>query len=134
MRITRSRQARDIVAEVRGERHIYVLDLVDAWAADVSLLATEAARPLDPSADSRTVFDFIGTLHLRNRLDRALRAIDGDVALPSVAVTDELFRRFTMIDESQALHRGWNEVPLEPWWWQRIPIAGPVFEEIKSSW
>lgn len=123
-----------MVAEVRGGRSVYLLDLVDAWAADVWLFANEAAAPTDPLADDRTVFDFIAALHLRNRLDRALRAIDGDVALSCVAAADELFRRFTVFDGTQTLQRGYPDARREPWWWERVPTAGPVFDELVAKW
>jgi hypothetical protein len=132
MRITRSTQLAGVLAYTRDGKPLYVLDLVDSWASHVRRLAVEAAAPLDPLANTWGVFDFIAALYIRDRLDHALSAIGDDVESPCVAATDELFRLFTEFDKSQALRRCDADVPLEPWWWQRIPTAGPALEELKA--
>jgi hypothetical protein len=130
MRVTRLIEVAGIVAGTRCGEPIYLLDIVDSWARHVLRLAVEAAAPPDPTANTWGAHDYIAALHIRDRLEHALSTTQPVVELACVAATDELFRRFTVIDESGKLRGCGVDVPLEPWWWQRVPAEGPVAEDL----
>jgi hypothetical protein len=128
--IRRSIDVSGVVAEYRADDPIYLLDLADGWAQHVLRFIAEAGSQETPP-DFWGGDDFIGALHLRSRLEEALRGEPID--LPTVAAVDELFRRFTKSDDDAWLQRSGHEIPSEPWWWQRVPAAGPAAKEM-AGW
>lgn len=133
-RFTQSEQLVGIVAETPSGRAIYLLDLVDSWARQMALIAAEAGAPLGSMPDTRTADDFVGALYTRSRLEKALAMVDGEVSLGSVMAADELFRRFTVFDGTETLRRVYDDAPLQPWWWQRVPTSGPIYEELIADY
>ena len=103
--------------------------VIVGWAAHVHRLHTE--RDLGPGQDNDawTAHDYIAALLIRARAQRALDQLDPDVrqaAARVVARFDELLNSFTEPDERQVLRRFAAGEAGEQWWWQRIPVSGPV--------
>ena len=93
-----------------GGRNHDALDLVDAWASHVLRLFNEATADVDEDV-AWTMYDLIAAIYIRAALQRALDASAED--LPStVAVSDTMFRSFTVPDERKLLPRA--EGVLEP--------------------
>lgn len=114
-----------------GEREISGLDLVDAWAYEVLRLYRESFG--SETRESWVPEDFIAALYTRDRLEAMLSELGADRELPTVLAVDELFRSFTVDDPSRVLSAwGSDELPSEPWWWQRIPGQGPIAEELSK--
>ena len=134
MKITPLVQVADVVAETRDGQPVFLLDLVDSWARDVLRFVTQASTHWrDDDPELWRTDDFVGTLHLRDRLKAAITGVADTAPLAAVSVTDELFRRFTVFDETDSLALSGHDVSRERWWWQRVPTAGPVAREL-AEW
>lgn len=114
-----------------GEREISGLDLVDSWAYEVLRLYRESFG--SETRESWIPDDFVAALYTRDRLETVLRGLGDERELPSVLAVDELFRSFTVADPARVLNE-WDsdELPSEPWWWQRIPKQGPIAKELSK--
>jgi hypothetical protein len=114
--------------EVGEGKSIAALDLVDGWASHVLRLLHESGASVQDDDLASGAHDWIAALYLRDRVQRVV-----DAAVPAtVEATDELFRSFTKPDEEQFLRRAAHDLPREPWWWGRIPTAGPVARELSA--
>ena len=51
---------------------------------------------------------------------------------PAVAAIDELFRRFSEPDTTDAVSRFDPDALLDGWWWNLIPSKGPAREELDA--
>jgi len=93
----------------------------------------ESVDPPAPAEDAWGAHDLIGALHARDRIQRAIRAAGANSeAVATVAVADELFRMFTVVDEDGLLSEAGMPTPSEPWYWRRIPRNGPVPRELNE--
>lgn len=106
-----------------------VIELVVAWAKNVAKIDSDRALP----ASDRGVWtehDFVGTLFLRDHVQRALDQLSPNVREKIenyVAGTDDKFRSFTMEDSGQRTARiAEIDITGRPWWWFRVPISGPI--------
>jgi hypothetical protein len=111
-----------------GRRDALLLDLFDSWAAHVLHLVREV-ESFDPK-QAWGAHDFLAAVYIRDRLDKGLAGTGGTLA--PVEVTDELFRRFTRPHGERSLRLLDPDVPDGPWWWRRVPTAGPVADELSD--
>ena len=111
-----------------GGRRRPLLDLVDSWARHVRRFARESSGADFDS--SWGVYDYIAALHIRDAVARGLG--DQPDLPPPVAAADELLRRFTEPDHDRLLQRAEPDAPRDPWWWQRVPSAGPVATDLAA--
>ena len=112
-----------------------LLDLIDSWAAHVLRLLREAQPAFETPALAWGVHDFVAALYIRDRVQRGIltHSTDLDATLPpTVVISDEVFRSFTAEDDGEDLKLVFSDIPSEPWWWQRIPKAGPVLTELQE--
>lgn len=114
-----------------------LLDLIDAWAGRVLKLLSDTAPGVDPNDGATwTIHDLIGALYLRDAIERGLHKlmeIAGSTAeLATVTAIDELFSTFTLDDERGVVHLVDTEAPNSPWWWRRLPMAGPIAAEARE--
>lgn len=120
----------------RSERgDVFLTDYIDSWASWIDRFVKEASGSVAPYLVSYWgAYDWIGALHARDFLQQSLEELQIRDPVATIEVTDELFRRFTVPDEARALRlSGMTDLPDAPWWWQRVPAAGPVADEL-AAW
>ena len=106
-------------------------ELVDGCRHSSTFLAE-----LDSAPDNRDVWgahDYIGALHLRDALDRGLGLLSGterDDAARRIGNADRELEAQTEPDQDGLIHGLVSNVEGgDGWWWQRIPVRGPVRDE-----
>lgn len=114
-----------------GGRATTLADLASGWAAHVARFEREATLSWDdPTAWAED--DFVGALHLRDRLALALEqapARERELVERVLPEIDRRFEQLTKPDTSQLLARVLpGEALRAAWWWSRIPTKGPVLE------
>jgi hypothetical protein len=109
------------------------IKLAAAW--DLHVAKIDADRAL-PSTD-RSVWnehDLAGALFIRDRLETALNQLAPslrDRMLRYVTKTDEQFRSFTIDDPRKRMAKIADIDPEgRPWWWFRVPVSGPIVEDL----
>ena len=116
--------------DVGHGRQSLLFELIDGWAGHVARLWDEAHQA--DSLDAWGVHDYVAALYLRSKVERGL--LQADIAPPAVlSVADQLFREFTVVDESGALARIEPSPNTDGWWWSRIPKLGPVAGALTSE-
>lgn len=109
-------------------------ELVAGWTAHVDRIEAESTRSLG-DRDVWAEHDFVAMLHLRDRLAAGLQQAPTRIAAlvePLVLASDQRFEAITAPDSTQLLER----VVPEPergtdWWWQRVPLGGPIVEALQ---
>ncbi|WP_157411970.1 hypothetical protein [Agreia sp. Leaf283] len=114
-----------------GERPLY--ELINLWAYEVLTYRDIALGEGGHNPRNRWAQDFVGALHIRQAIGRAVS--ESDLArLPVLQAVDTLHLQSTEPDDKRVLRL------LEPyydqfisnpswWWWTRFPSTGAVFEE-----
>jgi hypothetical protein len=112
-----------------------VADLVVGWAAHVNRLHSELYLRPGEDNEAWTAHDYVAALIIRDFVENALRLLPRaveDHALTAVTKHDELLRSFTEPDATGILQhfapQEWNS----HWWWQRLPQAGPVRQDLDA--
>jgi hypothetical protein len=128
------------LSELQGQVHetghgrtVVVLDLIDSWAGHVLRLFRESTGQVP---DSWGAHDYIAALYVRDRLGNALKRMTNEIHRDdpfSVQTIDSLFVSFTSADVEHQLRRFQDELPGDPWWWQRIPTTGPVATQLRAA-
>lgn len=113
-------------------RVIQLLDALDSWALNVLRFHRELG--LGPDApDAYGADDYVGALFGRDRIERALSGtFAGREGPAALEIVDEFFRGFTVPDSTKLLRHAGNSDDRDPWWWQRVPLQGPVVEELRA--
>lgn len=124
----RLRELADMTTELANGREIAALDLIDSWGVHVARLVLDAERP-EPPTGFWGMWDYIATLHIRSRVAQMLGNHEPP---PAVAAIDELFRRFSEPDTTNAVSRFEADALLDGWWWNLIPREGSAREELDS--
>ncbi len=129
-------QAPEVLAEVlvdlRQGKMMTLKELVEGWHQHVGRLYQERHAHF---ADKQTWggHDFVAALHLRSLIAEATDQVSGsalNVTVELVSADDELFKSFTQPDTGGMIERfSSDHFSDTEWWWQRIPISGPVREE-----
>lgn len=106
-----------------------LLELVDAWAGHVLRLFHEARADVDPR-NAWGLHDFVAALHIRDRVQQGLDQLPDDPQPPAtVQAVDELFLSFTA-NVVGRLVAAVRDLPDQPWWWDRVPVGGPVITDL----
>lgn len=123
----------EVIVALPYDRTTTLAELVDGWAKHVERLRAEQDRSFD-DPDVWGAHDYIAALYLRDFIIAGLDQSPADVrssALGLVRSADEAFRSFTEPDLRGVVSRFSGEPhPDEIWWWKRLPISGPVREEL----
>ncbi|HEX2149946.1 MAG TPA: hypothetical protein VHI31_07245 [Actinomycetota bacterium] len=110
-----------------------LLELVDSWAERV-LRLEEAAQAPGPYTDLSPVKEFVSGLQVRDRLEQSLTDNTSGSSAPAlIRAVDALYRAYTLQDDHRVLARLDEDLPTEPWWWSRIPAAGPLAAEFSKQ-
>lgn len=121
-------------AEVRvGAATLPLLALLESWALRVLRVYTELETTV--AECEWGMDDYVGALFARDWLERGLQAAgltQGRREPSAVLAVDALFRSFTLPDEHGFLQNVQRGLPVEPWWWTRIPSRGPIADEITA--
>ena len=111
--------------------------VINWWAYEVLTYRDIAVGSNGHNPLNRWVHDFVGALHIRQAIARALEPNEG-VKLPepaSLKAVDSLHLGSTVPDERRflrLLEPNFDELASNPswWWWGRFPPAGAVFDEM----
>lgn len=116
-----------------GDRSMSVLDLIAAWSNQVTRIRSELYKHLS-DACTWGGEDLIGALYMRDFVEESLVGLPESArgaAEAAVAFADARFLAFTEDDlsgdvldfaDENEIHRGW--------WWHRVPVRGPVREDL----
>ena len=125
-----------LVVALNAHVSLTMRELVEGWQAHVRRFLVEFDS--DPGdRDVWGVHDYIGALHLRDALERGLDLLGGierDDAALQVGDTDRQLKAKTEPDHDGLIYR--HVSPAEGgdgWWWRRIPVAGPVRDELDTQ-
>jgi ribosomal protein S18 acetylase RimI-like enzyme len=120
---------------------VSALDLVDAWAASVTLIYQEAQWESWPDhARHRVSEDLFAALLKRTTIQNVLDRVDPAVDVPpAIQAIDELLRAATADDPERIMVKLGESLQIDPgprgykdWWWARIPVRGPIAHEIQN--
>lgn len=112
---------------------------VNAWAHDVLLYRDIALGKDGDNPFERTADDFVGTVYLRQAIQRCLESNElTDAYVPLLAVADVLHHEHTAPDPEGVLLELTSATEAELfrenpdwWWWHRIPTGGPIADEMR---
>jgi hypothetical protein len=85
----------------------------------------------DPDPDTWGGDDLIGSYHLRNAVEKGVRALVeevGDCQVALLRASDELFKTFTTEDDDNLVLLFANDGGTG-WWWKRFPTRGPIVQQ-----
>jgi hypothetical protein len=113
-----------------------VLELIDAWAARVLKLLNDIDAGLTTAdAEAWSIHDLIGSFYLRDSIENSLSSVKGVAAgrrVASLEAVDRLFRGMTTEDAYGIVRLVEQDGPGDGWWWNRVPSAGPIADEIRE--
>lgn len=124
-----------------GHESRNVLDVLASWALHVQKLDSERSVVLTHSiADAKIwgAHDLVAAQYMRNHLEDCLQQVPEwlrSKVVEQVARIDDRFMSFTKPDDDNMLAR-FDEysVSAPGWWWHRIPVSGPVLEDLLGNW
>ncbi len=112
-----------------------VAAVLRAWWEHVSKLMADLSVP----SSDRGVWgahDYLAALIMRGRLAEGISQMDPEVArsvAPAVAEIDRDFEGYCELDADGCVARiDGRSHSDQAWWWERIPKAGPVRDEIEQ--
>jgi len=116
-------------------RSIGVAGAVIAWREHIAKIDVD----LDAAPDDRSVWgahDLVAAVIMRDIVAETAGLADPALLAtiePAIAEVDEWFRRITEPDDDGCLDRV-DGRPAEgrAWWWRRIPLRGPIREELRE--
>jgi hypothetical protein len=123
------------------DREISLIALIRTWAKDVDRLESEHSSTHASDPGSWTVWDYISALLVRDRLAEMTMRIPDPLG-PKIRTwvekkPDMKLCSFTQTDDSGIFNRFASEIAGEDlfskdWWWNRVPISGPVHEDLEE--
>lgn len=123
-----------ITVQVSPAKSICLVRLLEAWRLHVTRLEEE----LNLSDSVRTVwgvFDLVAALSLRSFIAQGMRDPrfnHSEGLIRALRDVDSCLVSFTEIDQSETMRRLDGRLrPSDEWWWNRIPLAGPIRREIE---
>jgi hypothetical protein len=122
----------DLLAEMGAKQAAEICGLIDGWAAEVLKLQSESLSPayMSRGADRWTLDDLFGSYRARDRLAR----FTGSAELLVVRSIDSLLVTFTEdLGRSWLTLTGLEDSAGNGWWWSRVPVHGPIRDEINRS-
>jgi hypothetical protein len=114
-------------------------DLINGWSAEVLKFYGELdVNWHDPDPGIWGVDDLVGSYYRRSAIESGLDLLEGATGFRNVApliATDELLRSFTIEDDdSRLLAFSGERAPDSGRWWRRLPVRGPVAQQLAESW
>lgn len=108
-----------------------LLELLNDWAGRV--LKLEESAQTAGSDELAGIKEFVASLLLRDRLEKAL-SDEAESTVPAlVKAVDALYSAYTLRDDHEVLSKMDSGAPTEPWWWSRIPAGGPLAAEFSRQ-
>jgi hypothetical protein len=108
--------------------------LVDSWTVEVLKFESELDGHWgDDDALIWGADDLLGTYSLRDAIESGLNELEveaGTREVAGLAAVDKLLLSFTVEDHSTPIFRQGGEHAA--WWWSRIPVRGPVPEQLEE--
>ncbi|WP_148616436.1 hypothetical protein [Nocardioides rubriscoriae] len=128
--MARSDEWRAAVVALNPDVSLSMGELVAGWDSHIRRIIAE----LDAKQNDQTVwgiYDFIAALHLRDAVERGLKALHGSpfaAAFAEVAALDQRFVDHTERDHHALLHAflAAEQPRSDAWWWHRVPTRGPI--------
>jgi len=115
------------VPVVIGDRRLPLGEVLQGWTDQVGRLRAEAESP--ETSQTWGLDDFIGVVHLRSIVARAMSELDAhgqEVVAAAVEPTDLEFTEITHPDPSGEIQHVHRDAPVDSsyWWWFRAPAVG----------
>ncbi len=126
---------------ISTDREISLIDLIKAWTKDVDRLEWEHRSTHASDPGSWTVWDYISALLARDRIADITTLIPDSLGSKIRAWVekkpDAKLCSFTQVDNSGIFSRFASEIAEEDlfskdWWWNRVPVSGPVHEDLEE--
>jgi hypothetical protein len=119
--------------EVSDTRSLSALDLLVAWTLHVNKIQEQLDMP--PSDDRAWwAQDLVAALFLRDFIQNCLAQLPQPIRAKLehlVETPDEIFRSMTESDSDGLVQAAaQHETAKERWWWRRIPIRGPIRQDL----
>ena len=110
-----------------GRGNVSLGTLEEGWASRVLKLRSDAAASVR-SGQEWGLDDLVGCYYIRQAIENGL-ASDPDLEAPSsLEAIDALLLTFTSRENIATLRKQDPMIP-DTWWWERIPINGPIREQ-----
>jgi hypothetical protein len=127
-------QLAKIVVSLPDGRAKTLAELVDGWREHVARLRDESRSGTAIGPLTWGAHDYLAALNLRSLVSQSVEQIPSEAqqrAKALVCSSDEILMSFTQPDINGWIERfaGDRHAELE-WWWKRIPLSGPVRDEI----
>ena len=124
----------DIVVPLSPEASLRLIDLLRAWWEHLAKYEADLLLPPDDHS-IWGAHDYIAGLIIRDHLGKAISHVDpmllGKIE-SAVAEVDQRLTDFTVRDEDGCTERVDGRVDSSRgWWWKRIPIRGPIRDELQ---
>jgi hypothetical protein len=111
------------------------IQLAAAWALHVEKIDRDRALPWSDRS-VWTEHDLAAALFMRDYVEDALAQLPPPLAEKMrryVAESDDRFRSFTIDDSGQRMAKiAGVEVSGRSWWWFRVPVDGPIAEDLSK--
>jgi hypothetical protein len=134
-------ELQEITVSLSTDRKISLSALIKGWAKHVDRLESEHSSIHASNPGSWTVWDYIASLLLRDRVAETTALISDPLGSKIRAWVekqpDAKLCSFTQADDSGIFARFASEVAEENlfskgWWWSRVPVSGPVHEDLEE--
>ncbi|GAA0911084.1 hypothetical protein [Virgisporangium aurantiacum] len=124
----------DIVVPVSPETSRGLVDVLRSWWEHLAKFEADLLLPPDDHS-IWGAHDYVAGLIIRDRLAGAISRLDPTLAGridSAVSEVDRRFTDFTEHDDDGCTGRVDGRVdPGRGWWWRRVPIRGPIREELR---
>lgn len=121
--------------QVSPENAVGVGGLLRAWWEHVSKLVSDLSVPPNDHG-VWGAHDYLAALIIRDRLAEGLSHIDPKImraVAPAVTEADKMFEGYVEMDADGCASRiDGRSHSAKAWWWERVPKAGPVRDEIEQ--
>ncbi len=108
-----------------------IFELGDGWAAHLARFTDEMRMPL--SDEVWNADDWVAALYMRDGLHRAVAFVPTacqDAVSEWLMTIGTRFRDLTEDDDANLIARVIGADPTQGWWWRRVPLGGPVREDL----
>ena len=135
-----SLRLKEIMIPFGTDRKISLITLIKGWVKHVERLESEHSSKHASDPETWTAWDYIATLLLRDHIEEAIASVSdplGSKIRVWIKMVDAELCSFTQTDDSGIFARFASEAATEDlfskgWWWSRVPVSGPVREELKE--
>jgi hypothetical protein len=111
-------------------------ELLDGWRLHMVRFQDESRASATMNPYMWGAHDYVAALNLRSLVSRGTEQASNEIQQKVsllVGLSDEILTSFTEPDVNGLMERFTGEHHTESeWWWRRIPISGPVRDEIRQ--